>query len=375
MFGSKELYLNYQNNKYYFKSFYEKLKQSILPFISKSETSEQGRLYAGQKMPTKKTKIQAKKKIPSIPTYDNIGSQVNLITNQMMVLPDGFDLSFTNIVADNGNFNVGIQGDKYFSMKHTFSFDGPLSFLMSGGQRDYSVECLVQSGANYTLMSNLTPGTGTLDGQWEYRYKNISFLFAFAVTNSNDPRLNLMLPNYFGKLTWANSRHNLTIGKSQTESWYLSTFHRLTSKFLIGSKFLISSETQETNLSLGGSYKIIGKSSEFEILECRINNKVLNAFYTKTLNKYSTLCTKFDLNFGQRNASSSIMYKYIFGNEANGIQILGEITSKLVCRTIFMIPFMQRFIFRINGEMNRFYCNPQRGQVPHKFGFQIQMQI
>lgn len=69
------------------------------------------------------------------------------------------------------------------------------------------------------------------------------------------------------------------------------------------------------------------------------------------------------------------MYKYIFGNEMNGIQILGEITSKLICRTIFLMPFMQRFIFRINGEMNRFDLNPQAGQVPHKFGFQIQMQI
>jgi len=235
-----------------------------------------------------------------------------------MVLPDGFDLSLTKIIADNGNFNMGIQGDKYFSMKHNFSFDGPLSFLMSGGQRDYGVECLVQSGSDYTLMSNLAPGAGTLDGHWEYRYKNINFLFSFAVTNSNDPLLNLMLPNYSGKLTWANSRHNLTFGKSQTQSWYFSTFHRLTSKFLMGSKFLFSPETQETNLSLGGSYKILGKSGELEILECRMSNKALTAFYTKTLNKYSTLCTKFDLNFAQRNASSSIMYKYMFGNETNG---------------------------------------------------------
>lgn len=375
MLGSKELYFNFQNNVYYTKSLYDKLKKSTSPLIPKLETNEQGRLHAGQKMPIKKEKIKNKKQIALIPIYDNIGSQVNLIANQMMVLPDGFDLSLTNIIADNGNFNLGIQGNKYFSMKHTFSFDGPLSSLMSGGQRGYGVECLVQSGANYTLMSNLAPGTGTLDGQCEYRYKNISFLFAFAVTNSKDPRLNLMLPNYSGKLTWANSRHNLTIGKGQTQSWYFSSFHRLTSKFLIGSKFLISSETQETNLSLGGSYKIIGKSGEFELLECRVSSKALSAFYTKTLNRYSTLCTKFDVNFGQRNGSSSIMYKYIFGNETNGIQILGEITSKLICRSIFMMPFMQRFLFRINGEMNHFDYNPQRGQVPHKFGFQIQMQI
>lgn len=372
MIGTKELYSNFQNNTYYSKSFYKKVKYPTVPYIAKCETSENGRLNAGQKMPTKK---KNNKQIPSVSTYDNIGSQVNLITNQMVVLPDGFDLSLTNIVADNGNFSIGIQGDKYFSMKHTFSFDGPLSFLMSGGQRDYGVECLVQSGSNYTLMSNLAPGAGTLDGQCEYRYKNISFLFSFAVTNSSDPRLNLMLPNYSGKLTWATSKHNLTIGKSQTQSWYFSTLHRLTSKLLMGSKFLISSETEETNLSLGGSYKITGKSGEFEILECRMSSKALSAFYTKTLNKYSTLCTKFDLNFGQRNASSSVMYKYIFGSEANGIQILGEITSKLICRTIFMMPFMQRFIFRINGEMNHFDYNPQGGQVPHKFGFQIQMQI
>jgi hypothetical protein len=69
------------------------------------------------------------------------------------------------------------------------------------------------------------------------------------------------------------------------------------------------------------------------------------------------------------------MYKYIFGNEINGVQILGEITSRLICRTIFLMPFMQRFIFRINGEINHFHYNPQEGQVPHKFGFQIQMQI
>lgn len=163
-------------------------------------------------------------------------------------------------------------------------------------------------------MSNFAPSAKTLDGQLEYRYKNISFLFSFAVTNSEDPRLNLMLPNYSGRLTWANPTHNLTIGKNQTQSWYFSTFHRLTSKFLIGSKFLISPETQESIFSLGGSYKIIGKTQEFEILECRMSSIVLNAFYTKTVNKHSTLCTKLDLNFRQKNASSSIMYKYVFGN-------------------------------------------------------------
>lgn len=293
----------------------------------------------------------------------------------MMIMSDGFDLSLTNVIADNGNVSLGIQGDKYFSMKHTFSFDGPLGFMLSGGQRDYNIECLVQSGSDFTLMSNFVPSAKTLDGQLEYRYKNVSFLFSFAVTNSTDPRLNLMLPNYSGKLTWANPTHNLTIGKNQTQTWYLSTLHRLTSKFLMGSKFIISPETQESIFSLGGSYKIIGKTGESEILEWRISSMILSAFYTKTVNKHSTLCTKFDLNFRKKNASSSIMYKYIFGNEMNGIQILGEITSKLICRTIFLMPFMQRFIFRINGEMNRFDLNPQAGQVPHKFGFQIQMQI
>jgi hypothetical protein len=102
-------------------------------------------------------------------------------------------------------------------MKHTFSFDGPLAFMISGGQRDYSIECLVQSGSDYTLMSNFVPSAKTLDGQLEYYYKNISFLFSFAVTNSTDPRLNLMLPSYSGKLTWANRIHNLTIGKNQTQ--------------------------------------------------------------------------------------------------------------------------------------------------------------
>lgn len=314
MLGTKELYSNFQNNTYYTKSFYNKIKHPTKFLVAKCETSENGRLNAGQEMPTKKKNRNSKHILP-VSTYDSIGSQVNVITNQMVVLPDGFDLSLTNIITDNGNFSMGIQGDKYFSMKHTFSFDGPLSFLMSGGQRDYGVECLVQSGANYTLMSNLAPGTGTLDGQCEYRFKNISFLFSFAVTNSSDPRLNLMLPNYSGKLTWANSRHNLTIGKSQTQSWYFSTFHRLTSKILMGSKFLISSETEETNLSLGGSYKIIGKSGELQILECRMSSKALSVFYTKTLNKYSTLCTKLDFNFGQKNASSSIMYKYLFAKQ------------------------------------------------------------
>lgn len=374
MIGAKELYINFRNNSYHAKSFYEKNRNSNVLPIATCETDQKGKLKIGEKMPIKK-KNQTNKQDHPVSQYDNIGSQVNIIANQMMVLSDGFDFSLTNIIADNGNFSLGIQGDQYFSMKHTFSFDGPLSFMMSGGQRDYSVECLVQSGSNYTLMSNLSPSAGTLDGQLEYRFKNISFLFSFAVTNSKDPRLNIMLPSFSGRLTWANSRHNITVGKNQTQSWYLSTLHRLTSKLLIGSKFLISAETQETNLSLGGSYKIIGKTSGLEILECRVSGIILSAFYTKTLNKNSTLCSKFDLNFGQKNASSSIMYKYMFGNEVNGVQILGEITSKLICRTIFLMPFMQRFIFRINAELNHFDYNLQGGQVPHKFGFQIQMQI
>lgn len=374
MTQSEELYYNIKNNKCHIISFYNKIKNSKIFKISKCETGKNGKLEVGQKMPKKKEKESIKQKFP-VTHYDNIGSLSNIITNQMMVMSDGFDFSLTNVIADNGNVALAIQGDKYFSMKHTFSFDGPLSFMLSGGQRDYNVECLVQSGSNYTLMSNFAPSAKTLDGQLEYHYRNISFLFSFAVTNSEDPRLNLMLPNYSGRLTWSNLTHNLTIGKNQTQSWYFSTLHRLTSKFLMGSKFLISPETQESVFSLGGSYKIIEKTGEFEILECRMSNMILSAFYTKAVNKHSTLCTKLDLNLQQKNASSCIMYKYIFGNEVTGVQILGEITSKLICRTIFSMPFMQRFIFRINGEINHFDYNPQAGQVPHKFGFQIQMQI
>jgi len=75
MLGSKEFYLNFQNNLYHTKSFYDKLKESTSLIIAKSETKEHGRLNPGQKMPTKKVQIQTKKQIPSIPIYDNIGSQ------------------------------------------------------------------------------------------------------------------------------------------------------------------------------------------------------------------------------------------------------------------------------------------------------------
>eukprot|EP00493_Phyllostaurus_siculus_P002588 UN02601 len=96
-----------------------------------------------------------------VPSYEMLGSHINMITNQMMMLNDGFDLSITNIIADNGNMAMGVQGDSYFSIRHSLAFEGPLGVLLSGGQRDYSAEFIAQRGKDYTLVANWTPAQGT----------------------------------------------------------------------------------------------------------------------------------------------------------------------------------------------------------------------
>jgi len=269
------------------------------------------------------------------------------------------------------------QGDSYFSMRHQMAFEGPLGFLMSGGQRDYAVECIAQNGKDQTLVANWTPSQGTLDGQWENSWtRNISTMFQFAVTSSDDRRLAMMLPNYSGKITWQNSLHNFTLGKSQQGSYFFSTLHRILPALMLGSKLNYNADAGTTNVSVGGQYRIKGnKPGEMEVFECRLGAKAMSAMYTRQITKHATLATKCDFQFGTKSASSSIFYKYLFGSEQMGSQIMGEIDSKFTCKTIFMMPFLQRFMLRCTGEMNHFNYNPKLGQVPHKFGFNIMMQL
>merc|ERR550539_1180236 len=259
-----------------------------------------------------------------------------------MMLTDGMDLSMTNVLADNGNMNIGVQGDSYFTLRHSLAFDGPLGFITTGGQRDYSVECIAQKGKENTMVANWIPSQGTMDGQWEYKWsKNFAYMFQFTVTSSSNPRLLMMLPN-----------------------------------LLMGTKFTLSPDSGVGLLLLGGQYKIRGtKPGDMEILECKLSSKTLTAIYARQLSKRATLAAKCDFQIAQKSATSSVYYKYLFGSENQGTQILGEITSKATCRFIYMMPFLQRFMLRAHGEMNHFDYNPKLGQVPHKFGFSIMMQM
>lgn len=351
--------------------------------IVKTAKCESGRLKVGEKMPERKKKGKKKRtptdetRLPAVPTYDMLGSTVNMINNQMMMMTDGLDLALTNVIADNSNMAMGMQGDSYFTLRHQMSFEGPLGFLMSGGQRDYAVECIAQKGKDCTLVANWTPSQGTLDGQWEQSWtKNLSSMFQFAVTSSNDRRLAMMLPNYSGKITWANSLHNVTLQKSQQGSIFFSTLHRLIPSVLMGTKLIHTPENGHTNLAVGGQYRMHGgKPGELEILEFRASLKQLTAMYTRQISKHSVLATKLDFQTGPKVANSALFYKYLFGSEQMGSQIMGSIDSKFTCKCIFMMPFLQRFMLRVHGEMNHFDFNPKLGQVPHKFGFNIMMQI
>lgn len=346
---------------------------------------ESGKLQAGAKMPKMKKKKEDKKRrapaaqdrLPPVPAFDGLGGVVNMLQNQMMMLQDGMDLSMTNVIADNGNMNIGVQGDSYFTLRHSLAFDGPLGFLMTGGQRDYSVECIAQKGKENTMVANWIPSQGTMDGQWEYKWsKNLSHMFQFTVTSSSNPRLLMMLPNYSGKVCWQNSFHNLSLGKAQNGSLYFSTLHRCLPNLLMGTKFSLAPDSGVGHLILGGQYKIRGtKPGDMETLECKLGAKTITAIYARQLSKRATLAAKCDYQIAQKSATSSFYYKYLFGSENQGTQIMGEITSKATCRFIYMMPFLQRFMLRAHGEMNHFDFNPKLGQVPHKFGFSIMMQM
>jgi len=318
-------------------------------------------------------------KLPPVGTYDMMGGTINMISNQMMMSSDSFEMSLTNVIADDGNMMMGVQGESYFTVRHSLTMDGPLTYLMSGGQgsgREYTVEAIAARAKHYTCVANWTPSMGTLDGQWEQHYtNNLSSMFQFAVTGSDDRRLAMMLPNFSGKFTYANSLRNWTAGKSQQGSFYISTLNRILPYFSLGSKFTYK-EDGNTALSLGGQYTIRGSTPfEKEVIEFRSSAQALTAMYTRQLSRHATLATKFDLAYGSKQASSSLFYKYMFGSEASGTQILGEIDSKFTCKCIFMMPFLQRFMLKINGEMNHFDCNVKMGQVQHKFGFNIMVQF
>lgn len=379
MWGKTDITRDYSNQGNLGRVF-ATIKNAVAFPTAKCQTDSTGKLSAGTSMPkpkkAKKKPLRPAEKLKPVPTYDLIGGQINMISNQMMMMTDGFDFSMTNIIADNGNMMHGVQGDSYFSLRHQMSFEGPLGFLMTGGQRDYSVECIAQKGKDYTLVANWTPSQGTLDGQWEHRWSRyISSAFQFAVTSSNDRRLAMMLPNYSGKVTWANSLHNITLGKGQSGAFYLSTLHRVLPRLLVGSKITMS-DSGESFLAGGFQYRIPGlKPTESETIECRASVKQITAMYSRTLSKHSTLAAKCDFNLRQKSATSSVYYKYLFGSENTGTQIMGEITSKMCCKVIYMMPFLQRFMLRVSGEMNHFDYNPKLGQVPHKFGFNIMMQL
>lgn len=342
---------------------------------------ESGKLKVGQKMPNKKPKSMTKsrpaEKLGPVPSYEMLGGTINMISNQMMMMTDGFDMSMTNVIADNGNMAMGVQGDSYFSLRHQMSFEGPLGFLMTGGQRDYAVEAIAQKGKDYTLVANWTPSQGTLDGQWEHHWsKHWSSMFQFAVTSSDSRQLAMYLPNFSGKVTYQDTMRNISVGKGQTEAMYCSTMHRVLPRLLVGSKLSYSPDSGVANMSAAAQYKIRGpKPQELETIECRASSKSVTAMYTRQISKHATLAAKCDVKLASKTATSSFLYKYLFGSENTGTQIMGEITSKMQCKVIYMMPFMQRFMLRVNGEMNHFDYNPKQGQVPHKFGFNIMMQL
>jgi len=359
------------------------IKQALITNAKCESDDGSGKLKVGQKMPvrkkakkTQKKKLPPKRKLPPCPNFDLLGSHVNMISNQMMMLSDGFDISVTNMIADNGNMTMGVQPDSYFTMRHQLSLEGPLGFLMTGGQRDYALECIAQRGRSSTLVANWTPSQRTMDGQWEQKWgSGLSSMFQFAVTSSDDPRLKMMLPNYCGKVTWQTQKHNISVGKGQQGSVYVSALHRVLPNLCLGSKLSYNLESQATGLQLAGQYKLNVKPGKLEMIEGRISAKALTAMYTHQLNKHATLCAKCDLQLKNRTATSSFFYKYLFGSEQSGSQIMGEVTSKLTCKTIFMLPFLRQFMLRVNGELNHFDYNPRMGQVPHKFGFSIMMQM
>merc|ERR1719203_1750845 len=230
-------------------------------------------------MPKAKKKAPVRKapaeKLGPVPTFDMLGGTVNMIGNQMMMMGDGFDMSMTNVIADNGNMAMGVQGDSYFSMRHQMSFEGPLGFLMTGGQKDYSVECIAQKGKDYTLVANWNPSQRAMDGQWEHHWsKNIGSMFQFAVTSSDNPQMAMYLPNFSGKVTYQNTMHNVTVGKGQTESVYISTMHRVLPRVIMGSKLSFNPNDGTANMSVAAQYKIRGaKPQKLETLECRASAK------------------------------------------------------------------------------------------------------
>jgi len=377
-----EIYKDYQNGQNLTRVF-NRLKSSVVTTAKCDESNESGKVSAGAKMPSMKKQKKEKKKrapqrdLPPCPTFDMLGSTINMIGNQMMMMGDGFELSLQNIIADNGNMAMGVQGDSYFSLRHQMVFEGPLGFLMSGGQRDYVVECIAQNGPDSTLVANWTPSQGMMDGQWENKWsKNIATTFQFAVTSSDDRRLAMMLPNYSGKITWNTSLHNFTLGKGQQGGFFLSSLHRILPNLMLGSKLNYNGESGSTSMTVGGQYRMKGnKPGQMEVFECRLGSKAVTGMYTRQISKHATLATKCNLQFGSKSATSSIFYKYLFGSEQMGSQIMGEITSNFTCKTIFMMPFLSRFMLRCTGEMNHFDYNPKLGQVPHKFGFNIMMQF
>jgi hypothetical protein len=375
MWGKTDITRDYSNHTNLGEVF-ATIKNAVnFPHTAKCET-ETGKISAGARMPKankeRKKPLRSAPKLSQVPTYDLIGGQINMISNQMMMMSDGFDFNLTNIVADNSNMNMGIQGDSVFNLRHQMSFEGPWAFLMTGGQitRDYSVEIVAQKGKDYTMVANWTPSQGTMDGQWAYRWnKNISSEFTFAVTSSNDRRLAMMLPNYSGKVSWANTMHNFTAGKGQAGTFFISTLHRVLPRLLVGSKMIVT-DAGDSFISGGFQYKIPGlKPQEQEVLELRASAKQITAMYTRSLSKHATLAAKCDFNVRKKASTASVYYKYMFGSENSGSQIYGEITSKACCKVIWMMPFLQRFMLRCTGELNHLDYNHKMGQVPHKFGF------
>lgn len=368
--------------------FAEIIRQSIVP-TAKCETADESgsaKLRPGTRMPERRKKKRAKPKqsmkpkrrVPPPPSYEMVGATSMMISQQMQMLGDGFDLSITNMIADNGNLAMGVQPDSFFTMKHNISFEGPFGYLMSGGGRDYTLECHAQNSKSSTFFANYTPSQSTIEGNWEQKYGyGLNSSFQFAVSTSEDPRMKLMLPSYTGKLQHVSSKHNINFGKNQKGEMYMSVFHRVLPSLCLGTKLAMKDlKGNGARLSFAGQYKMPPKRpGQVETIEAEVSAQAMKAIYSHQLSKHSTLIAKADINFEKKHAASSFMYKYLFGSENSGTQIMGEVTSGRTLRAIYMTPFLRQFMLRVHGEMDHFNADARLGKPTHKFGWSIMMQL
>lgn len=328
---------------------------------------------------------------------------------------EGLDLHISQTVCDDGRPNMGEEAQSYFLMRHSFLYPGPLTTMMqgpaamSGATTGYRVSAEAVKREKYVLVGTLA--NNTIEGVWEHTWsRNLKthLIFVAGFESLQQRQMAMMMggaqgPRFPAAIAFVqyrmrnfSTRLHLDMMHNQLS---LSFNRRFGDRFQCGTRISSNYDQRKTLVEFGGKYEWNGsqgkkgndsKSMVDMKLQTKAGDQCVEGLYNMSTNTVqmmyshhltdnSALTSRISWRVGSSDVvMASVGYRYLFGKHVQMCKsICGEIAADGNIRQMITFPILGNMMMKFYAEINHFLApqQMQQGQMPHKFGFQLNIHL